>query len=90
MIPAPHALDSKVTTFSKAAALFFLGWLTGGYWHQTRYSDQAAKMLPAIEAKANCEAWRAHKNGNLALSNGFVTKGDLAKDNCPHPEIPKQ
>lgn len=80
--------DKGVTLWSKRAALVLVGWFASSGYHDTLTTHKAVQAIPALEAQANCEEWRANKNGHLALRPEVITKDQLAKDNCPHQDTP--
>jgi hypothetical protein len=80
-------VDCWTTVWSKRAGLVIFGWMLCAAYHHTEYAAKAERAVPALEAQAGCEEWRANKNGNLALAPIVISKDQLAKDACPHPKV---
>ena len=76
-------LDHGVTRWSKIGALLLLGWLGSSWWYGTGSFHQVEKAIPALQAEAGCEHWRADTAAKLALSPEMVTPSQIPKD-CAH------
>ena len=83
---AAEKLDTGVTLGTKLAAMFIAGWLASSWWYGTGSFHKMEKAIPALQAEAGCEHWRAKVASNLALGTQMVDKSQIPKD-CPHPKI---
>lgn len=79
-------VDSGITVWSKRLALVLLGWFASSAYHGTLTAAKVEKALPAVQAEAGCEHWRADTTAKLALSPNMITPAQIPKD-CAHPKI---
>lgn len=79
-------VDCWTTVWSKRAGLFLFGWFASSAFHGTLTATKAEKALPAIQAEAGCEHWRANVTTKLALGTQMVNKAQIPGD-CPHPKV---
>lgn len=82
-------IDTGLTRWSKIGALVLLGWFSSSAYHGTLTASRAVKALPAIQAEAGCEHWRATVTSKLALSPQIVAPSQIPKD-CAHPVLPAE
>lgn len=91
-------VDGRITVWSKRIGLILLGWFASSAYHGTLTAKKAEIALPAIQAEAGCERWRAGKAISVAKQAIKGANSDTApipdikaipKD-CAHPQMPKQ
>lgn len=87
-------VDSAITIWSKRFGLVLLGWFLSSAYHGTLYASKAIRAVPALEAAAGCEHYRAGKATETARQAIVAANSEsipvpsasaLPKDNCPHP-----
>lgn len=76
-------VDKGVTLACQIGMALIVGWMGSSIWHQTAVTDQAAVVLPKVQALAGCEHWLAGKDAALAKQDTIVDPKSIPKDNCP-------
>lgn len=79
-------VDVGATVWSKRLGLILLGWFASSAYHGTLEAAKVEKALPAIQAEAGCEHWRASVAAKLALGTQMVSPSQIPKD-CAHPKV---
>jgi len=82
-------VDAAIPKVSNYAFAFLAGFFVSCWWFQTGTFEKVEKALPAVQAEADCEHWRANVASKLATQPTIVDPAQIPKDYCDKPSTKK-
>lgn len=79
-------VNHGATRWSKVGGLILLGWFASSAYHSTLTASKAIKAVPALQAEAGCEHYRAETTKKLALQPTIVDPKALPRA-CAHAQV---